>query len=58
MLSINSPEPGILVQKSGKPYTDVTLTMRIGTDIDHLRIALKLFRQLGMMEMAKDVTML
>lgn len=58
LLSIQQEQPGALRFKEHIPFTPDILSTVLDTNIDFVRSALKLFQQLGMVEIAQDETIL
>jgi len=52
--AISAEDPGTLLFKPGLPYTADILAATTQTDIDTVRSAMKLFQQLGMLEIGED----
>ena len=52
--AIEQEEPGRLRFKDNIPYDDKTLSVVTGTDIDTVRVAIELFKQLGMLTVMEN----
>jgi predicted phage replisome organizer len=58
LLSIQQEEPGALRFKEAIPFSSDILSTVLDTNIDFVRSALKLFQQLGMIQIDEDETIL